>query len=179
MLLIASEDMADPRFRQSVVLVTRHGRGNSPLGVIVNRPLKAGLDRIFPELKQAGQHRLHYGGPVAPGDIVFMLRGETAPEASITVAKGLFLSSDIESLLRLLEAPTPATRLRVFRGFAGWAPYQLESEIDRGDWHLLPVDADVLFNEAPDGMWLKLWRRATQVMVRAPSPDGGSTLAQR
>lgn len=178
-LLIASEDMADPRFRQSVVLVTRHGRGNSPLGVIVNRPLKAGLDRIFPELKQAGQHRLHYGGPVAPGDIVFMLRGETAPEASITVAKGLFLSSDIESLLRLLEAPTPVTRLRVFRGFASWAPDQLESEIDRGDWHLLPVDADVLFNEAPDGMWLKLWRRATQVMVRAPSPDGGSTLAQR
>ncbi len=178
-LLIASEDMADPRFRQSVVLVTRHGRGNSPLGVIVNRPLKAGLDRIFPELKQAGQHRLHYGGPVAPGDIVFMLRGETAPGAAITVAKGLFLSGDMESLLHLLEAPTPATRLRVFRGFAGWAPYQLESEIDRGDWHLLPVDADVLFNEAPDGMWLKLWRRATQVMVRAPSPGGGSTLAQR
>jgi hypothetical protein len=85
-LLIASEDMADPRFRQSVVLVTRHGRGNSPLGVIVNRPLQAGLDRIFPELKQAGQHRLHYGGPVAPGRIVFMLRGEAAPEAAITVA---------------------------------------------------------------------------------------------
>jgi uncharacterized membrane protein len=105
--------------------------------------------------------------------------GEAAPEAAITVAQGLFLGSNIESLLRLLEAPTPATRLRVFRGFASWAPDQLESEIDRGDWHLLPVDADVLFNEAPDGMWLKLWRRATQVMVRAPSPDGGSTLAQR
>lgn len=175
-LLIAGEGMADPRFRQSVVLVTRHGRGNSTLGVIVNRPLKAGLDRIFPELKQAAQHRLHYGGPVAPGEIVFMLRGETAPEASITVAQGLFLGSNIESLLRLLEAPTPATRLRVFRGFASWAPYQLESEIDRGDWHLLPVDADILFNEAPDGMWLKLWRRATQVMVRVPA-SGSPRLA--
>jgi putative transcriptional regulator len=178
-LLIASEDMADPRFRQSVVLVTRHGRSNSTLGVIVNRPLNAGLERVFPEIRQAAQHRLHYGGPVAPADLVFMLRGETAPASSIILAEGLFLSSNIESLQRLLEAPTPATRLRVFRGFASWAPYQLENEIDRCDWHLLPVDADALFNDPLDGMWLKLWRRATQLMVQAPQRTRGVSLALR
>jgi putative transcriptional regulator len=178
-LLIASEDMADPRFRQSVVLVTRYGLSNSTVGVIVNRSLDVPLDRVFPELKQAAQHRLHYGGPVAPGQIVFMVRSETAPAAAITLAERLFLSSDGDSLRALLEAPTPATRIRVFNGFAGWAPLQLENEIDRGDWYLLPVDADALFNDPPDGMWLKLWRRATQLMVQAPQPGGHIALAQR
>ena len=178
-LLVASEDLGDPRFRQSVVLVTRHGRNRSPVGVIVNRPLDASLDRVFPEVKQAAQHRLHYGGPVAPADLVFMFRGETAPTASIALMDGLFLSSSSESLLRLLAAPTPADRLRVFRGFASWAPYQLENEIDRGDWHLLPVDVDALFAEPPEGMWLKLWRRATQLTVQAPPGDGGIALAGR
>ncbi len=169
-MLIAGEDMVDPRFRQSVVLVTRHGRSNSTLGVIVNRVLDVGLDRVFPELTPAARHRLHYGGPVAPGQIVFLVRSETAPAAAIVVAEGLFLSSDGDSLRQLLEASTPAGRLRVFSGFASWAPGQLENEIDRGDWYLLPVDADAIFSDPPHELWLKLWRRATQVMVQAPRP---------
>ena len=178
-LLIAGEDMADPRFRQAVVLVTRHGRSNATLGVIVNRPLGTGLGRVFPELKHAAQHRLYYGGPVAQGQLVFMLRGETAPATAIVVAERLFLGSDGDSLRALIEAATPSTRLRVFSGFASWAPYQLESEIDRGDWHLLPVDVDALFNDPPDGMWLRLWRRATQLMVQAPRDGGSIPLALR
>ncbi len=178
-LLIAAEGMADPRFRQSVVVVTRHGRSRSTVGVIVNRVLDVGLERVFPELKQTAQHRLHYGGPVAPGQIVFMLRSETAPAAAITLAERLFLSSDGDSLRQLLEAPTPATRIRVFKGFASWAPDQLESEIDRGDWYLLPVDADTLFNDPLDEMWPRLWRRATQVMVQAPRHTGRISLALR
>jgi putative transcriptional regulator len=169
-LLIAAEGMADPRFRQSVVLVTRHGRSRSTVGVIVNRSLDVPLDRLFPEQKQAAMHRLHYGGPVAQGQIVFMVRSETAPAAAITLTERLFLSSDEKSLETLLETPTPATRLRVFTGFASWAPGQLEHEIDRGDWYLLPVDVDAIFSDPPHELWLKLWRRATQVMVKAPQP---------
>lgn len=168
-LLVAAEGMADPRFRQSVVLVTRHGRSSESVGVIVNRATDVSLDRLFPQLKPALRHRLHYGGPVAPGKIVFLVRSKAAPVAAIAMAEHLFLSSDGGSLKQLLAAPTPATRLRVFNGFASWAPDQLEGEIDRGDWYLLPVDADVLFSDPLDEMWPKLWRRATQVMVRAPS----------
>ncbi len=166
-LLIAAEGMADPRFRQSVVLVTRHGSSSATVGVIVNRSLGVPLDRVFPELKQAAEHHLHYGGPVAEGQIVFLVRGADEPAAAITMAEQLFLSSDGGSLRRLLAAPTPVKRLRVFSGFASWAPDQLEHEIDRGDWFLLPLDADALFGDAPDDMWLKLWRRATQLMVQA------------
>lgn len=179
-LLVAAEGMMDPRFRQTVVLVTRHGRNRATVGVIVNRALDVGLDQVFPGLTQAAQHRLHYGGPVAPGQIVFMLRSEVPPAAAITLAERLFLSSDGDSLRALLGAPTPADRLRVFNGFASWAPDQLEGEIDRGDWYLLPVDADVLFSDPLDELWPKLWRRATQIRVYAPPPAAGmSSLAQR
>lgn len=173
MLLIAAERMVDPRFRQSVLLVTRHGRSTETVGVIVNRATDVSLDRLFPDLKTALQHRLHYGGPVAPGRIVFLVRSETTPAESIAMAEHLFLSSDGNSLKQLVAASTPATRLRVFAGFASWAPNQLEGEIDRGDWHLLPVDPDVLFSSPLDEMWPKLWRRATRVMVRAPSVAPG------
>lgn len=169
-LLIAAEGMADPRFRQSVVLVTRHGRSRSTIGVIVNRAFDLSLAPLFPGLEAAAGHRLYYGGPVAPAQIVFLVRAEEAPAAAINLAERLFISSDGESLRRLLDAATPDSRLRVFRGFASWAPNQLEAEIDRGDWYLLPVDADALFNDPLDELWPKLWRRATQIMVRAPAP---------
>lgn len=168
--LIAAEGMADPRFRQSVVLVTRHGRSRSTIGVIVNRALDLSLVPLFPGLEAAAGHRLHFGGPVAPAQIVFLVRTEAAPEAAIELAERLFISSDGESLRKLLVAATPKDRLRVFRGISSWAPNQLEAEIDRGDWYLLPVDADALFNDPLDDLWPKLWRRATQVMVRAPAP---------
>jgi putative transcriptional regulator len=169
-LLIANEEMADPRFRESVVLVTRHGRSRSTIGVIVNRAFDVSLDQVFPDFRLATQHRLHYGGPVSKGQIVFLVRGDAAPKAAITLAEHLFISSDGGSLRRLVEASTPTDRLRVFDGFASWAPGQLEQEIDRGDWYLLPVDADALFSEPLGELWQKLLRRATQSMVRAPQP---------
>jgi putative transcriptional regulator len=178
-LLVAAEGMADPRFSQTVVLVTRHGRSRSTIGVIVNRVLDTPLDRVFPDIKPAAQHRLHYGGPVAQGQLVFLVRSESAPAAAIELAARLFISSDGDSLRALLGVPTPASRLRVFNGFASWAPDQLEGEIDRGDWYLLPVDADVLFGEPLDELWPKLWRLATQIRVQAPPATGMSALALR
>lgn len=169
-LLVAAEEMQDPRFRHSVVLVTRHGSSGATVGVIVNRAFEIPLDRLFPQIGAAARHRLHYGGPVAEGELVFLVRGDPAPPAAIVVADRLYLDSDIEGLVNLLGASTPASRLRVFSGFASWSPGQLEDEIRRGDWHLLPVDAEALFSDSLEDLWPRLWRRATQVMVRAAVP---------
>lgn len=168
-LLIANEDMEDPRFRQTVVLVTRHGKSRSTIGVILNRPSDVRLDQVFPDFARSlTDHRLHYGGPVAQGQIVFMVRGDTVPKAAITLADKLYISSDGQSLKRLLQSPTPPDRLRVFDGFASWAPGQLENEIDRGDWFLLPIDVDAIFGTPAAEIWERLLRRATQRMVRLP-----------
>lgn len=168
-LLVAAEEMQDPRFRQTVVLVTRHGRRGAPIGVVFNRAFDVTLDRLFPHLEKAAGHRLHYGGPVDAGRIVFLVRGEAAPSGAIAIDDKLYLASDARSLLRLLDAPTTPAQLRVFSGFASWAPDQLESEIERGNWHVLPIDAEALFSAPLEALWPALLSRATQVMVRAPA----------
>lgn len=183
-LLVAGEGMNDPRFRHSVILVTRHGRNRSAIGVIFNRALDVSLDRVFPEQKAAALHRLHYGGPVAQGQLVYLVRADTAPTASIALAERLFFGSEGGSLQQLVAAATAPEKLRVFNGFSSWAPGQLEHEIERGDWHILPIDADALFGEPLEDLWPKLWRRATQVRVEAPLPVersalGGVRLAAR
>lgn len=171
-LLIANEDMADPRFRETVVLVTRHGRSRSTIGVIVNRPFEVTLDQVFEDAPGSKAHHLHYGGPVAQGQIVFLLRGDTPPKAAITLADKLYISSDGHSLRRILQQPPPADRLRVFDGFASWAPGQLEHEVERGDWYLLPVEVDILFTEPADALWPTLLRRATARMVHYAPTTG-------
>ncbi len=177
-LLIANEDMDDPRFRQTVVLVTRHGKSRSTIGLILNRPSNVSLDQVFPDFAQSTtEHRLHYGGPVAQGQIVFLVRGDLAPKAAITLADKLYISSDGQSLRRLLLGPTSPGSLRVFDGFASWAPGQLEQELDRGDWYLLPVDADIVFGTPTAEIWERLLRRATQRMVRARHPGMLAALA--
>ncbi len=175
-LLIANEEMVDPRFRESVVLVTRHGGSRATVGVIVNKAFDLSLDKVFPDFRQATQHRLHYGGPVSQGQIVFLARAAIPPKDALVLADQLYISSDGNSLRRLIETSTPPNRLRVFDGFASWAPGQLEEEIDRGDWYLLPVDADAVFGEPLADLWQKLLRRATQRMVRAHPP---AALARR
>ncbi len=177
-LLIANEEMGDPRFRETVVLVTRHGRNRTTIGVIVNKPFDVTLDKVFPDFRQATGHRLHYGGPVSQGQIVFLVRNATAPKAALTLAEQLFISSDGGSLRELVEASTPSSRLRVFDGISSWAPGQLEHEIDRGDWYLLPVNVDALFKEPLDEMWQTLLRQATQRMVRLRGAQAG-LLAKR
>lgn len=164
-LLVASATLNDPRFRHTVILATRHGRSRSTVGVIFNRPLEARLDQVLPQKPLAAAHRLHFGGPVATEQIVFLSRGAIVPEVAINIADQLFASSHGDSLLRLVDAPTPPTQLRVFVGIATWAENQLEREIARGDWHVVPLDVDMLFNEPLEDLWLKLWTRATQVMA--------------
>lgn len=168
-LLVASERMKDPRFKQTVVLVTRHGRSQRPLGVILNRPLAATLDRAIPDNPQAAQHRLHDGGPLARSQLVFLVQSAGMPAGTLAVAKDMYMGSNADSLLALLSAPTPANQMRVFSGFSAWAPSQLENEVGRGDWHILPVDAAELFSHPADALWPLLWRRATQIMTRAPA----------
>lgn len=175
-LLVAARKMPDPRFSETVVLVTRHGHHRTPIGVILNRPVDAQLDSLLPDLPQAGRHRLHYGGPVDGQVLVFLARGESPPRGGIDVAERVYLSLSRSHLATLLGQGTGPDKLRVFAGFAAWGPNQLEREIARGEWHLMPVDEKALFPGEIDKLWPDLIRRAGLILVRReaapPTPAG-------
>lgn len=164
LLLVASERIDDPRFRQSVVLVIRHGGPRSgAIGVIINRPLRLSLRQLFPGIPEPTQFSsLHYGGPVSPENIVFLFRTkQTVPPDVLQVHPKVYLAQSPSLLGRLLHRDLPSERLQVFAGYAGWSPGQLENEIQRGDWLLLPVDDEMLFPSSPQQLWKELHRRAS------------------
>jgi len=160
-LLVASQHMADPRFRKSVLLVTRHGK-SGPIGVIVNRPEKITLDKMFPEYPAAKELKLFNGGPVYPEQVSYLVRGGDAVERTLAISGDIYLAYDIPILGELLSGKRRHKDLRVMHGLASWAPGQLEYEIKLGDWDTLPIDETVIFESNPSEMWKDLNRRANR-----------------
>jgi len=154
LLLIATPDMEDPRFQESVVLVTRHG-GPGPLGVILNKPTGMHLNDIFSDLpdldKKTGS--IYYGGPVSSEILAFMVETDSAPKPALTIADHIFLALDPDLLHTFILHPEQRKQLRVYSGYSGWAPGQLEAEIERGDWWVMPLRTKYLFPEAPEELW--------------------------
>ena len=172
-LLVARKNLPDPFFRDSVVLVTRSG-GLVPIGVIINRPTEVPLSRVFPDIERlgSGEEKLFFGGPVMPEHLVVLFRAAVPPTEAIEVLDGVYMSLSGELLRELLGRENPVEGLRVFAGHAGWAPGQLESEVARGDWHLVTADARMVLEMEPEKLWNELERRASATTVRYEHPAG-------
>src|SRR4029078_10481748 len=131
LVLIAKPTLLDPNFAKTVVLVTQTPDA-STVGVIINRPSTLKLADFLPREFATQNYRDpgFVGGPVMRPPIVALFRSETVPEASaFHVLKNIYLSMHGANLKRLLESPDAIYRL--YSGFSGWAPRQLESEFVR------------------------------------------------
>jgi putative transcriptional regulator len=166
--LVAKREMRDPNFRQTVVLVTQPAQGG-PFGVIINRPLSYRLNEAFPghDALKGRADTLYAGGPVARQGLVFLVRTTKPPRRATPVLKDVYFTSDADWIDELLKRPGATRDLRVFAGYAGWAPGQLQHEIERGDWYVLPADAKTVFEADPAAIWPALIARATQKRARS------------
>lgn len=153
-LLVARPKLADPNFGESVVLVMNN-LGPAPVGIIVNRPTRVGVSQLFPENPRIASlpERIYFGGPVELGRVWFLFRARTPPAQSIRAFDDFYLSGDRELLLKLLARDKPMEGLRIFVGYSGWAPGQLETEIERGDWTSRRADKDAIFDRKLERAW--------------------------
>lgn len=154
-LLVARADMPDLNFKDSIVLVM-NDIGPSPAGVIINRPTRIPVSRVFPEFESLAQldDKVYFGGPVEIQSVSFLFRVDKAPEqTAIEVLDGVYFSADRELLRQLLSRDKPMEGLRIFVGFSGWGRGQLESEIARGDWTLEPANATAIFAPKSQHPW--------------------------
>lgn len=171
--LVAKRGLLDPNFRQTVVLVTQ-APDFSTVGVILNRPTRLTLQQILPdEFPNAGyRDPVFFGGPVMREALVAVFHAETAPAApAFHVLKDLYLSMHPDNLRRLLA--DGAGRYRLYAGFSGWAPRQLESEFQRDGWYVLPADVETIFRRDMEGVWQELVRRAENRPVRSDTMREG------
>lgn len=145
-LLVAKPGMADPNFRETVVLVTQTPDA-STVGVILNRPTgrKHG----------PGGEAVREGGPVMREVLVVLFRAQREPPASFHVLPGVYLSMHGENV------DAPAQERRLFAGFAGWAPGQLQNELARDAWYVLPASADLIFRNDTSTLWRELADKAS------------------
>ena len=160
LFLIAKPTLVDPNFIRTVVLVTQ-AEDASTVGVIINRPttlrLSQFLSNEFPT--ENYRDRIYLGGPVMRQAIVALLRSDTAPAAAaFHVLKDVYLTMHADNLQKLL-GDTKA-QYRLYAGFSGWAPRQLESEFMRDGWYILPADEKTVFRKDTEGMWKELIDRA-------------------
>jgi len=148
--LVARPVLQDPNFREAVVLLLQHG-AEGAFGLVVNRPAPV----------QGAPFPLFKGGP-CPAQGLLMLHGhedwlELSPEKEgQRVAPGLFLG-DAACLKRATQAAEKETlRYRVFTGYAGWGPGQLEKELAAGAWTITSASGDALFDTPADDLWTQL-----------------------
>ena len=149
-LLIASPALADPNFERSVVLITEHGEDGA-MGIVLNRPSESEVAAVIPELEPiAGPEPIFVGGPVQPEALVVLGEFSNPDKAAwIVVAEVGLVSAQAE----LEELPEAVRRGRVYAGFSGWAPGQLEDEIDEESWIIEAPLPRELFPENPDTLW--------------------------
>jgi len=169
--LAADLRLIDPNFSKTVVLITQHGPGGS-VGVIINRPSRTPLAHAFPNIKEFEKRpeTLFIGGPVQREVRILLLRTETPPEAAVQIIEKVYVAPPVETLTHLIAQEAFKDPFRVYSGYAGWAPGQLQGEIDRGDWRVLPGDPDLLFQEETASIWEELFRRSSQQRVESTAP---------
>lgn len=187
LFLVAKPSLLDPNFRRTVVLVTQ-APDASTVGVIINRPTRLKLSQFLTDEFPTENYRdpLFFGGPVMREAIVALLRSGTAPAAAaFHVLKNVYLTMHADNIQKLLA--DPARQYRLYAGFAGWAPRQLESELSREDWYVLPADEESVFRKDTAGLWEELVRKAsrprpqtrgigapavTRAQIESPALDG-------
>lgn len=164
-LLVATPLLGDPNFRRTVVLIVEHEDVQGTLGVVLNRPTTIGVDQV---LEQWTEHTtepcvVFRGGPVAPNSALAlaMIPGKDEP-----VGWRALDGAPALARLGLLDLDTPPrllapdiTSLRVYAGYAGWSPGQLEAEIDEGAWFVLPAEPGDIFAAEPEHLWRAVLQR--------------------
>lgn len=177
-LLIAGPQLEDPNFQRTVVLVGEHNEEGA-LGVVLNRPSDTTVGEAVPDLEEltGADDAVHVGGPVQPSAVLVLAEYLIPAEAPQLVTADVgFLALEDEEEPDHLPDHSPLARARVFAGYAGWGPGQLESELERDDWIIVDAEADDVFDEDAPSLWRRvLERQGGQLAIVARMPLDPST----
>ncbi|RVU24491.1 YqgE/AlgH family protein [Streptomyces antnestii] len=187
-LLVATPALTDPNFDRAVVLLLDHDEEGS-LGVVLNRPTPVGVGDILEGWGElAGAPGVVFqGGPVSldsalgvaviPGDEGTSqgarLRSGGADPIGFRRVHGAIGLVDLEAPPELLAAALGS--LRIFAGYAGWGPGQLESELTDGAWYVVESEPGDVSSTEPEGLWRAVLRRQrSELAMVATYPDDPS-----
>lgn len=153
-LLVASRDMTDPRFKETVVLITEYERSGA-LGIIINRPTEIDMADIFPGMEALQDNVMHpyIGGPIHPTLLSVLANTSHSQKQMLPVIDNVFFGLGSGIVVELISGMKKEDRLHVYFGYAGWTAGQLENELHRGDWYMIKADIQAIFDKDPARLW--------------------------
>ena len=172
--LIAVPQLADPNFRQSVILLLERN-DEGALGVVINRSSPLLLKDLCQDhdIPYSGEpdKRVRQGGPVEPEQGLVLYGAEHEDPEGREVVAGLHVSASRGTLGRLCDLASG--RFQCYSGYAGWGPGQLEREIEEGSWVVAPANPTSIFDLPPEAMWCGSLR-SLGIEPGALVPGGGA-----
>jgi len=156
-LLVAMPQMEDQRFARSVVYICAH-TDDGAMGLILNKLAEAInfsdlLEQLnLPVATVSDKTRVHFGGPVETGRGFVLHSDDFTQDASLLIENGVALTATVDILSAISKGNGPKNYLLAL-GYAGWAPGQLDSEIQANGWLVAPADTDILFGSKIENKW--------------------------
>ncbi len=173
-LLIASRDLLDPNFAQTVILLVRYDE-ESVAGIIINRRTQIPISRVFADVKEAkGQSDpIYRGGPVERTAALGLLRSPAKPAEAERVFANVSMITNRTLLDRTIAAGMDPSMFHVYLGYAGWTPQQLQGEVELGAWYVLPANGAAIFDADPETLWYRMIRKTEERIASARSLADG------
>lgn len=158
-------------FHRTVVLVCHHD-DEGAFGLVVNRASDNDVgDLIIADLpEQLKEQKLFAGGPVQPAALSYLHTAAFIPEASII--PGLQIGHSLEELVDIGESYSTDKKVKIFAGYAGWSPGQLEDEMKRQSWLTFPATSELVFHTPSEQLWKTIMKQmGWQQRLFADSPE--------
>lgn len=162
-IIIAPRNAPDPSFANSVILLARYGKGGA-LGLMLHFRSDFKIAKALKAVPGADKRTdtVYVGGPVEIPSVMALVRSKTPPDGGKLIAGNLYLLASKESVTAAITSGRPESDMRIYIGYAGWGPGQLDREVMRAGtgWFIFDYDESLVFDPHPDSLWQRLIARA-------------------
>ncbi len=171
LFLVADPKISDPSFKKTVVLLLQHGKKGT-MGLIINRSTAFPLSQLLPKMDAVSQPVgiLYDGGPVDRETLTLLYRSDLTASEARPIFDDVYASQEARVLAEQLQLSEGRQDFRLYAGYAGWGPEQLQREMKRGDWHLVKADAASLYERPLKRIWQEMFNRSQVLRVRSAFP---------
>ncbi len=154
-LILDSGKLAGSYFDQTAILICEHDESGAA-GLVLNHSLKHNLGSLAHGLLVEGLAKapLYRGGPVHPDVISFLAESEL--QSNFDMIPKLMVGHSMEPLVEQFKWNNLPSQLRIYSGYAGWSPDQLEKEIENGCWVIHPASLSLIFDPKPETLWHRI-----------------------
>jgi putative transcriptional regulator len=170
-LLLDNGKLQGSFFQRSVILICQHD-ADGAFGLVLNRETGTTVGEAVsaPLSNQIKAMSLFHGGPVQPQMLSFLHSDSFLPDAN--VMPNVSLGHSVDTLVEITEGYSPSRQMRVFAGYAGWSPGQLDDEMKRDTWLTHAATLELIFSASPAKLWkLVLAAKGWRYKLIADAPE--------